>query len=382
MDQERQERSTLGQYASRQRFLARYLAARDYRDENPSMSQALRGLLSTKNPLTQWQSVQEMFEEGKPPGIVSQAGVTHFLSRGFLDANQPGGFTLFMFSPFKKTARRMAQRRKDIKLAYGEVGKLSEDDIDSLAKNGYHLPSSMSEAKDMLKVGVWFLDELTSHRGIASEGYREGLDLVRDYGDRFREATERDPGFPAKFLGYLDSLFQHFCTELKNLSHRSSPIYQAKRRLKGMMIGDVRATFRSFKVHGIAPTLNHPVLEDDDEKSTDDPPDDGGGKKQGKEPPPEWHTTNPDPKKQWATPSGKQHGEFFNSGSEAGKANVLRLPRCKHHRTGRRQTICAKYQAIGKCAPSCRQSHIRPADMSEELFRKTNEAFEQAYKDS
>ena len=377
LDQERMERSTLGQYAARQKFLARYLAARDYRDKNPTMSSTLQDLLSTKNPLTQWQMIQDMVSDAKPPGIISQSGVTHFLSRGFLDANQPGGFTLFMFSPFRKLSRRLSQRKKDIKLAYGEIGKLSEEDVEELAKNGYHLPTSMSEAKDMLKVGVWFLEELTCSRGIASEGYREGLRLVQDYGDRFREATEKDPGFPAKFLGYLDALFQHFCQELKDFAHRSSPIRRARKSLRGFMVQEVKDTFKNFKIYGIVPQLNHPVLDDEDEKPKQPQGDKGAA---GTEPAPEWHSKNPSPEAAWSTPSGKKHGDFFNTSSQLGKDNVARLPRCRHHRTGKMQTICAKYQASGKCIAGCRQSHVKVADMSDELKQNTHDAFAKAYK--
>lgn len=379
MDQERLERSTIGQYAARQKFLARYLAARDYRDENPSMSSVLQDLLSTKNPLTQWQTVTDMFGDAKPPGIISQSGVSHFLARGFLDENQPGGFTLFMFSPFKKVSRGLAQRKKDIKIAYGEVGKLSEDDIDNLAKNGYHLPSSMSEAKDMLKVGIWFLEELTHYKGIASEGYRAGLKLIEDHGDKFREAAEKDTGFPAKFLAYLDTLFQYFCRELKSLSHRSNPIRHARRKLRYLMIDEVKATFRSFRLYGIVPQLNHPVLEDEDNENA-------GDKKEEEDPPadpsPEWFSKNPRPKPAWKTPDGKKHGDFFNTSFKEGKENVARLPKCRHHRTGKMQTMCAKYQALGRCFANCRQSHIRVNDMGGDLEKRADEAFEKAYKPS
>lgn len=382
LDQERKDRSTIGQYAARQKFLARFLAARSYRDENPAMSGALQDLLATKNPLAQWQMIQDMVNDARPPGIISRSGVTHFLSRGFLDEHQPGGFTLFMFSPFKKLTHRLSQRKKDIKLAYGEIGKLSEDDIDGLAKNGYHLPTSMSDAKDMLKVGVWFLEELTYPGGIASEGYREGLRLIENYGDRFREAAEKDSGFPAKFLGYLDSLFQHFCSELKDLAHRSSPIYQARKRLRGFMIDEVNDTFKKFKIYGIVPQLNHPLLDDYDEEETKTVPEDKDKTRTKTDQAPEWHSKNPTPEKAWSTPTGKQHNDFFNSSSQLGKDNVARLPSCKHHRTGKTQTICAKYQASGMCCAGCGQSHIRPADMSSELKQKTGEAFAKAYKKS
>lgn len=377
MDQDRMDRSTIGQYAERQKFLARYLAAKDYRDENPSMSRSLQELLATRNPLTQWQMIEDMVSDARPPGIISQSGVTQFLSKGFLDENQPGGFTLFMFSPFRKISRRLNQRKKDIKLAYGEVGKLSEEDVDSLAKNGYYLPVSMSEAKDMLQVGVWFLEKLTVRKGIASEGYREGLKLVKDYGDRLREAAERDSGFPAKFLGYLDTLFQHFCRELKDFSNRSSPLYRAKRHLRGFMANEVKDTFKNLKIYGIVPQLNHPVI--DDEGNGQDPSSEDRKIPSGDKPP-EWYTKNPAPEPAWKTPDGKRHGDFFNTSSQTGKENVARLPQCKHHRTGRMQTVCAKYQAAGKCIASCRQSHIRASDMDDELKKQLDEAFSQAYK--
>lgn len=295
----------------------------------------------------------------------------------------PGGFTLFMFSPVKKVAQTLAKRRKDIKLAYGEVGKLGDDDVENLAKNGYHLPISDSEARDMLKTGIWFLEELTHRFGIASEGYRAGLRLMNGHRGRFREASEKDPTFPAKFLAYLDTLFQHFCKEFKNYSHRSSPIYRAKKKLRGFMKSEVKDTFKRFTIYGIVPQLNHPILEDEEVEDDDDKkPSPKAGKDLDLEPSPDWHTKNPKPKPEWATPSGKKHGDFFNTLAQRGKENVSRLPRCLHHKTGRMQTLCAKYQAMGKCQASCRQSHIRVADMDKELESKANEAFSKAYKSS
>ena len=378
MEQERMEKSTIGQCAARQKFLARFLAARDYRDENPEMSPILRDLLATKNPLTQWQMTQDMVGDARPPGMISQSGATHFLSKGFLDENQPGGFTLFVFSPFKKVTQNLSQRKKDMKLAYGEVGKLSDEDVENLAKNGYHLhlPTSDSQARDMLKVGIWFLEELTCRKGIASEGHRAGLKLMDDHRSRFREASEKDSGFPAKFLCYLDTLFQHFCKEFKDLAQRSNPIRQAKRKLRYLMVDEVKETFRGFSIYGIVPQLNHPVLDDDE--CNDRKPAARGDRDSSLEPPPEWFSKNPKPKPEWATPLGKKHGDFFYTSTQHGKENVSRLPHCRHHRTGRLQTMCAKHQATGKCLANCRQSHIRISDMDAELESKADDAFRKA----
>ena len=101
---------------------------------------------------------------------------------------------------------------------------------------------------------ILMLEKMTTKRGIATEGYRTGLSLLKENCQEFFSLIQADPHLMAKFVFYLDVIFQRFCRALEHFYLETSPIQTAKRSLKGKMKKKIMRTFEDLE-NRIVPAL-------------------------------------------------------------------------------------------------------------------------------
>jgi hypothetical protein len=100
MDSDLMEKSVLGSLPERQKDLFTLLSARDYGDYKPKINKNADRLLKSKNPEKQYNLISDWSRKWK--GMISKPGCTRFLSTGYASLENPGGFTIYMFSPFRR----------------------------------------------------------------------------------------------------------------------------------------------------------------------------------------------------------------------------------------------------------------------------------------
>jgi hypothetical protein len=260
------EKSVLGKLSERQKDLFSLLSARDWHDAKPSLNRSTEKLLASQNPEKQWNLIEDWSRRW--PGLVSKQGAIQFLSTGYASRELPGGFTVFMFSPFRKRATDKKDRKRNIKGTFGKDGELDEEAIDFYASLDYFVPTTLHEAETQLELAVLMLETLTGQQSIATDGYAHGIEIIEKNRLELYGEMEKDKMFMTKFLHFLDVVFNSFCNDLADYHTRSEPIFSAKRKLRGRMKDDIDRVMRDLK-HNITPLLPLPSLLTDGETTSE-----------------------------------------------------------------------------------------------------------------
>ena len=219
------------------------LAAKDWNNTSPMLNEETENLLSYRAPEKQWNLIDDWSRSW--PGLVSKQGVVQFLSPLYASRTLPGGFTVFMFSPLrvqKPTDKK--DRIRNIKGTFGKEGSLDDEAIDFYATLDYFVPISLSDAETQLKLAVLLLEKLTHKKGIAIDGYLSGLDIIAKHRLQMLKEQNKDNMFFARFLHFLDMVFNTFCDDLAGYHTRSVPIESAKRHLEGRMTNDINEGYK------------------------------------------------------------------------------------------------------------------------------------------
>jgi hypothetical protein len=379
----RADKSVLGKLSQRQRDLFTLLAAKDWNNTSPMLNEETENLLSYRAPEKQWNLIDDWSRSW--PGLVSKQGVVQFLSSGYASRTLPGGFTVFMFSPLrvqKPTDKK--DRIRNIKGTFGKEGSLDDEAIDFYATLDYFVPMSLSDAETQLELAVLLLEKLTHKKGIAIDGYLSGLDIIAKHRLQMLTEQNKDNMFLARFLHFLDMVFNTFCDDLAGYHTRSVPIESAKRHLEGRMTNDINRVMRDINL-GITPNLPLPsmLLGDTEEQN---PP--SGASPRANPPPsgddkttPEWWVRNPEVVRAWALPDDKSMKTLFTSSSPEGKENLRLFPKILHHnpKISGKKSLCVKYQCKGRCRAGCPQAHLRPAVMAADVKAQIASAFRKLY---
>jgi hypothetical protein len=375
LQKDRAERSALGKLSERQKDLFTLLAAKDWYDTRPKLNRATERLLSSRVPEKQWNLIEDWSR--KWPGLVSKQGVVQFLSTGYASKNLPGGFTVFMFSPLKhRRPTDKKDRVRNIKGTFGKEGSIDEEAIEFYATLDYFVPTSLSDAETQLEMAVHLLEVLTHRQGIAIDGYLRGLDIIAKHRLQMYEELAKDNMFMARFLHFLDMVFNNFCDDLAEYHTRRSPIESARRSLRGRMKDDIDRVMTDIH-HGITPNLPLPaVLSGNGDDTSEPKPAPGNATKQPtdeeEKKPPAWWSRNPEVVGEWAIPEDKSMKDLFTSFTPQGKENLKLFPLVTHHNptiTGKK-ALCIKYQCRGKCRAGCPQAHVRPAHIAADTKTK------------
>jgi hypothetical protein len=378
------EKSVLGKLSERQKDLFTLLAARDWYDTHPKLNRATERLLSCRAPEKQWNLIEDWSR--KWPGLVSKQGVVQFLSSGYASKTLPGGFTVFMFSPLKhRKPIDKKDRIRNIRGTFGKEGSLDDEAIDFYATLDYFVPTSLSDAETQLEMAVHLLETLTHRQGIAIDGYLRGLDIIGKHRLQMYEELAKDNMFMARFLHFLDMVFNNFCDDLAEYHTRRVPIESARRELRGRMKDDIDRVMRDIH-HGITPNLPLPSTLSGETEGRGEPSGSTPKTKQAQagdddKKTPAWWITNPEVVSAWALPDDKSMKDLFTSFTPQGKENIKLFPQVPHHNpaVNGKKFLCIKYQCKGKCRAGCPQAHLKPASMAADVKDKIATAFKKAY---
>ncbi len=384
------KKSMLSRLSKQQAQLFTLLSARDWHDYRPKINPSTEGLLEDRDPEKAWNLVQDWTKHWS--GQVSKGGLINFLSSGFEAHDvdeQPGGYTLFMFSPLADaTPRSKKDRELAIRSVFGE-GKVDDETVKYYLKNNLFLAKSLEQAERQIKTGVKFLEKITHKDSIGTRGYSYGLKLVEQHRRLFDKALKRDRMFMVKFSYLLDRVFQNFVNRLGSFYQTKDPIRAARSHLRESMEEEIDDAMRGFTA-GAYPNLSLPVIIMSPESNEEDASDgERRSLKKRKAPDadttpadaPDWHTKNPSPGPAWGLPAGKSFSAFFNTRDEALRANFTDFPKFKHHRQSvvGPKPLCAKYQAAGRCRGGCPYAHVPPNNISPSKKDEVAARFKQIY---
>jgi hypothetical protein len=248
----------------------------------------------------------------------------------------------------------------------------------------YHVPTTISDAETQLETAVLLLEALTSRQSIATDGYNRGLEILTKNRLQIHEELAKDPMFMARYLHFLDVVFNTFCEDLADYHARTDPIIRASRKLRGRMVDDIDRVMRDLH-HGITPNLSLPSLVEDEPREPKSDKKEGRAEKHPKAETetdkPQWWSQNPDPVAAWTLPKGKEMKNLFLISTPTGKDNIQRFPSVRHHNSSvtENKPLCIKYHCRGKCRVGCPHAHVKPKSMSKDVYAQTDEAFRKAY---
>ena len=204
-ERDAKKKSMLSRLSKQQAQLFTLLSARDWHDYRPKINPATEGLLGDRDPEKAWNLVQDWTHHWS--GQVSKGDLVSFLSQGFeahgVD-DQPGGYTLVMFSPLADARPRS---KKDRELAIRSVfreGKVDEETVKYYLKNNLFLAKTLEQAERQIKTGVKFREKLTHRDSIGTRGHTYGLKLIEQHRRLFDKALKHDRIFMVKFVYLLD----------------------------------------------------------------------------------------------------------------------------------------------------------------------------------
>jgi hypothetical protein len=185
------------------------LSAKDWRDYKPALSEFAKQLLADRDP---FQAMNLITSETRAwRGTVGRRGITQFFCIGYAATDIetiPGGFTIFMFRP-KNAAQPLSQAalKRSLHHLLGDT-KVDNHTVLYFAQHDFYLPDSIDRLEVQLQTCIQFLDLITTTKGIASEGYSEGLRLRRDDRQAFKTVQAKDNCFSIKVAYLLDRVFK------------------------------------------------------------------------------------------------------------------------------------------------------------------------------
>jgi hypothetical protein len=375
------------------------LSAKDWNDDRPRIHSFARQLLADKDMM---KAVNLVTSETRAwRGSVSSRGLTQFLSTGYAatDVNiQPGGFTIFMFRP-KTTSTTISRStvEQNIRSMFGD-GKLNDDTIKYFAKHEFYLADSVENLEIQLDTCVEFLDLMTVHRGIASEGFARGLRYLKTYRSAFQNMQAADHLFVVKVAYFLDRVFQDFINDLGNnrlTGDLPGTIAAAKQDLEREQTNLIHTILGQIKV-GVAPPIQLPasLLSSQVKMETDAPSSSSSRtptndrrspeKKVDKDKADKNKERMEKPhkllviKEDWILPKGKTYGNFFNK--KKFPDNVQNWPVVKHHIQERGNApLCMRYQSTGLCKWGCTFAHVKPSSLPVEIQNAVTERLHQIF---
>jgi hypothetical protein len=394
---EDKKKSMLSRLAPEAASLFTLLSAKSWKDTDPKLPELTKKILEDRDSnraLGEMKSISKRWN-----GVVSDKGVLSFLATGFAAADitdAPGGFSIFMFSPLG-AVKGSDQKSKilQVRSMFGST-KLDEESIKYFAKNDFYLADTLASLEEQLFTCIKCLEKLTCAKGLASEGYWHGLNLLSQFKREFIGLVDMDALFPVKFAYLLDRAFQNFVQNLGDYHNSRDPIARAKKRLRGQQVRDIDAAMSGFKtgalsqlflprtLKGETPAKAHPSKDGgaagSGTKEKETPRGDDTSK--GKQTAEAWWSKNPSPVAAWKIPEGKNFKDFFDWNVDALKPNTDNWPKFKGHhprQQGRPTHLCLKYQVVGRCSNTCKKAHIVPENIPTDDRKLMDEKFTKIY---
>lgn len=323
--------------------------------------------------------VRSAARQQKWPGGMLKSGIADFLKRGLLADDidvEPSGFSVLFFyggSYVEKDGE--AFNRQQLRESYGDEG-LSDEMLRAFNKREIFVPKSTYEAIDQIQSAIAFLNWVLGDENIAVAGYKLGLEILQDHKKVFEVEVSRNKLFLVNYLYMLDRTFQDFCLRMLDFEWEAQPAQAAKARgVHLIMERNIIEVMKPWMVNRIVPQFSAPIKLQG--KAASDGVVDlvGGGPGRSGEARSKQYGKNGDTGKadsgklaqqelvkEWQLPQGKEFADFFGIDHPG---NLSGLPKFKHHRTGRMERLCLRYQQAS-CLRGihCKTAHIRPSEMS------------------
>jgi hypothetical protein len=389
IEKEKRKSSVLGRLDEEQKSLFTLLAATDWRDSHPTMPKEALRLLEDRDAEKTWNIVRGW--ERLWPGTISKPAFIQFLASGYIGENRPGGFTAFMFSPPRQRHYGKKDAKRSLKNVLGKSGEIDDDDLEFYAHNDFYIPQSIPEAELQLELATKMLGKLTHDDSIATDGYSYGLHYLTKYRREFYDCQRKDKWFAARYVNFTDTVFRNFAEKLAEYRDRRDPIRSARQELEHEMERDIKLKMKDIEFHDV-PRLPLPQGLSDKgwnqnaEKEKDKA--EGQPKKTRKQSEAtnesdeheEWWSKNPNPKKEWKLPPGKNTADLFNK-SAKGRMALAKFPFLQHHnpKVKQKRKPCFVYQFGEKCRSSCGLAHIPPDKMDPDDYKEMDAAFKAAF---
>jgi hypothetical protein len=273
-------------------------------------------------------------------------------------------------------------------------GKLNDDTIKYFAKHEFYLADSVESLEIQLDTCVEFLDLMTVHKGIASEGFARGLRYLKTYRSAFQNMQAADHLFVVRVAYFLDRVFQDFINDLGNnriAGDIPGTIASAKRDLEREQTNLIHTILGQIKV-GVAPPIQLPASLLSSVKMEIDAPSHRKSANDKRSPEKRVDKDKADKikermekphkllvmKEDWILPKGKTYGEFFNK--KKYPENVQSWPIVKHHIQERGSApLCMRYQSTGLCKWGCTFAHVKPSSLPAEIQNAVTERLHQIF---
>lgn len=288
---------------------------------------------------------------------------------------------------------------------------MPEELIEAFSRQQVYLPSSVYEAEDQIRTAICFLEAICGQHTIATGGYRHGLTIIRRYTATFEEERRRDPVFLAKYLYLLDRVFQQFLRDVAECVDESDPIiYLRSTTGESSMAEAVESLVKNWRDNGqdfaywlpyvlqgrVRPLSEGRIMDLSERMGSGGSKPSGGrgradgtgdaspgtklGRSGGKGETGVSRVNEADCVNEWAVPTGKSFGNFFNPNL---RENYQGLPLIPHHNTGTPVAICLKYHIKGgpgcRAGKKCKLSHIRPSLIPEPKFDQISKKLREVY---
>ena len=386
---ERKKNSLLARWTPASRDLFRLLSAKSWKEKKMPKLNSFSTTLTSDKQMTRAERMISMASRNWE-GEINRNGLVQFLTAGFLAQDivrSPGGFTVFMFTTLERSSDPTKQERIDhLREIFGD-GKMSESSLKSLADTSWSVPLDFNDAQVQLSTAIAMLDLLTRKKSIASDGYRYGLSVMKENSRKFVRQGKSDKLFFAKYLYFLDRVFQNFCSTLLESAKDRDPFKKPyQNEADEEMMQAIKSTMRSFLKYGANPNLPLPEALEQASRTGGTPPSRGPGrdrnetdgtdgpKKRAPEEP--WMRENPSPVKEWLLPDGKTYGDFFGTPDKR-----KGFPRLKHHRSGKKENMCLQYAVLGKCKKGgdCPMGHYKTSVLTDEFKAAADKRFGEVY---
>jgi hypothetical protein len=384
---EERKKSMLSRMSPEAKGLFDMLAAKDWRDGNPSMNSFMKHLMADKDANRALSIMRTRTKDWG--GQVSEKGLLNFFASGYEAPDiheQPGGFSIFMFRPVTITNPK-GQRDKihQVRAMFGE-STLDDEAIKFYASNDFFLADTIPDLEEQIYTCIMCLDLFTERRGIAAQGFEYGLRLVQKNRKLFKNFLHSDRTFAVKFSYLLDRVFQNFLGKLGDYHGDEEPVRAARSSLRDFQTRAIDRAMIGFDVSSV-PNLYLPSslrgeVEEEPLPETPRVHKEKGGRAgdEKPKPPAAWWTTNPNVVAEWGIPAGKAYADFFDTRSPEKKANTQGWPQLPHHKTrNKKKGLCLKYQIRGECSARCFLSHVDPAKIDRETKKTIGDKLRAIY---
>ena len=313
-----------------------------------------------------------------------------FSSDSFLDT-----LSIFYFTPVAYSKETSDDRADRIRLVFTKAENV-EEIVKKLSKEKVFLPVTAHDIEAMLNTMRSFLHYLRNGRDrcIVDCIYKEAVYIVKKNRLLVAQNIKRDSEWPTKFLyivehtkmAFVDRVPEYLDYTTRSRSDLREEFrdlkYFAERRLLSQIgsLDGVHDKVGTVKLpNSLKPTTKR-------EKDSDKKNGKGKGRKRRQndsdddEADVETNIHVPKKRQSWMKlPDNKRMSNFFSTQVSAGRANLDKLPKVKHHAKPKHVVPCPHFFLLGNCnqGNNCRRSHNE--DLTEESLKEFRTSLEEIF---